>query len=259
MKILLTNDDGYRSEAYQLLGQALQKKHDVTMIAPEKNCSGIAHAFTLLEPLFSTDMQEVENSFELKQFSHLSGTPVDCVKFSLLEAMKDDLPDLVISGINYGANLACDVLYSGTVGAAVEAYVHGVSSIALSYKEHEFSKERVLEVIDWFLPFLDQIEAHMLEKPRLLNVNYPPVEPSKIKGVKACEVGTVGYRDFYDKRESPLGKTYFWLSGTMEEEKKNTLSDKYAVQHNYISVSPLKIDFTNYEEIQSLEGVLKKD
>ncbi|MCJ8347594.1 5'/3'-nucleotidase SurE [bacterium] len=257
MKILLTNDDGYRSEAYQLLGRELQKKHDVTMIAPEKNCSGIAHAFTLLEPLFETDMQEVENSFNLKEFSHLSGTPVDCVKFSLLEAMKDDKPDLIISGINYGANLACDVLYSGTVGAAVEAYVHGVSSIALSYKEHDFSKDRVLEMIDWFAPFLEQIKSHMLEKPRLLNINYPPVSKDKIQGVKVCEVGTVGYKDFYDKRVSPLGKTYFWLSGTMELEKENENSDKFAIQNNYISVSPLKIDFTNYEELDSLKSVLK--
>ncbi|PCJ20618.1 MAG: 5'/3'-nucleotidase SurE [Candidatus Cloacimonadota bacterium] len=257
MKILLTNDDGYRSEAYQLLGKELQKKHDVTMIAPEKNCSGISHAFTLLEPLFSTDMQEVENSFNLKQFSHLSGTPVDCVKFCLLETMKKDLPDLVISGINYGANLACDVLYSGTVGAAVESYIHGVSSIALSYKEHDFPKERVLEMLEWFTPFLDKIESHMLEKPRLLNINYPPVPKKEIRGVKACEIGTVGYKDFYDKRVSPLGKTYFWLSGVMEEEKENKNSDKYAIQHNYISVSPLKIDFTNYEELNSLKSVLK--
>lgn len=257
MRILLTNDDGYFTQAYQTLGMELQKNHDVIMISPEQNCSGISHAFTLRDPVFYTPVDEHKNPLGLDQFYSFSGTPVDCVKFCLLEMMKDDPPDLVISGINPGANMACDVLYSGTVAAAVEGWMNGVSSIAISHHSLTLSPIRIKEIIDWFLGFLEQNAQYLCSNHSLLNINYPDLSASEVRGVKVCSVGRRGYRDAYVERTSPSGRKYFWLTGELEAEDEPEDSDKRAVLDGFIAIAPMKIDYSDRHAMESLRSQLE--
>ena len=255
MKILLTNDDGFQSQSYQMLGLELQKHHDVIMISPERDCSGISHAFTLRDPLFVKKVPKHLNPLDLNNFYSFSGTPVDCVKFSLLNWMKEDAPDVVVSGINPGANMGCDVMYSGTVAAAMEASINGTPGIALSHHSLELTSQRIQEIIDWFLPKLELLAGFLKNRNRILNINYPDRSPSDLKGSKICTVGKLGYTDHYLKRTSPHGKEYFWLSGTMEIEGEEQSSDKVQVENGYIAISPLKIDFCDRDAFSELSEI----
>lgn len=252
MKILLTNDDGYRAEPYQRLGAELQKQHDVFLISPENNCSGISHAFTLTQPVFLRPMASHENPLGLKNFHAFSGTPVDCVKFSLVELFKDNPPDLVISGINHGANVGIDVLYSGTVAAAIEGYINGCSSIALSHYAFLIPNERILEIADWLNGFLEKSRDWLLEEKRILNINYPDCPRSELKGTRITRTGKHGFTNSYDRRSTPHGRDYYWLHGEMVFEGEVPDSDKKAMQDGYVSVTPLKIDYTDTEEMDQL-------
>ena len=255
MKILLTNDDGYQSLSYQLLANELQKIHEVVMVSPEKDCSGISHAFTLREPVFITKVKDHLNPLGLQNFYSFSGTPVDCVKFCLLEFLKDDMPDLVISGINPGANMGCDVMYSGTVAAAMEAWLNGVSGVAVSYHSLELKPQRVGEIVQWLIPQIERLAPFLSSKKRVLNINYPALPPDKILGEKITTVGSKGYSDSYMNRKSPHGRDYFWLTGTMNLDGEHSDADKVAVEEGYVSISPLQIDFTNRSEIEELQKI----
>lgn len=255
MKILLTNDDGFQSQSYQLLGMELQKNHDVVMMSPEKDCSGISHAFTLRDPVFLRKVPEHLNPLELKNFYSFSGTPVDCVKFCLLEWMKDDLPDLVISGINPGANMGCDVLYSGTVAAAIEASLNGTPGIAISHHGLELKSERIQQIIDWFEPKLALLNSFLADRTRIININYPDCAPENLRGTRVCNLGKLGYTDYYNKRTSPNGKDYYWLTGKMELDGEEAHCDKVQVENGYIAISPLKIDFCDRDAISELSEI----
>jgi 5'-nucleotidase len=252
VRILLTNDDGYFTEAYQILGLELQKHYDVTMISPEQNCSGISHAFTLREPVYYSAVESHKNPLGLENFYSFSGTPVDCVKFCLLEFMRDRPPDLVISGINPGANMACDVLYSGTVAAAIEGSINGCPSIAISYNSLELQSQRVQEVIDWFLSFLKAHEDYLMSSRALLNINYPALPKEKIQGVRVTRVGKRGYCDSYVRRVTPQGREYFWLTGELDSLDEPEDSDKRAVLDGYIAITPLKIDYSDDHGVENL-------
>jgi len=255
MKILLTNDDGFQSHSYQILGMELQKNHEVIMISPDKDCSGISHAFTLRDPVFLKKVPDHLNPLELNNFYSFSGTPVDCVKFCLLEWMKDDLPDVVISGINPGANMGCDVLYSGTVAAAIEASLNGTPGIALSHHGLELKSQRVHEIVDWFQPKLSLLSEFLKNKQRIININYPDLSHSEIKGARVCTIGKLGYTDFYNKRTAPSGKDYYWLTGKMELDGEDPQCDKVHVENGYIAISPLKIDFCDQDVIGELSEI----
>ncbi len=256
MRILLTNDDGYFTEAYQILGMELQKHHDVTLMSPEQNCSGISHAFTLRDPVFFTKIDEHKNPLGLENFYSFAGTPVDCVKFCLLEFMKETPPDLVVSGLNPGANVGCDVLYSGTVAAAMEATLNGCSGLALSYDSLAIPSPRVQDVVEWTLEFITKIEPYLKSGTRLININYPDRSKEDLKGQRICAVGQRGYTDSYVHRTSPHGNSYYWLTGEMCFEGEAETSDKMAIHEGYIAISPLKIDFTDPGQIKELQAQL---
>lgn len=260
MRILLTNDDGYRSEPYQRLGKALMESgHDVIMISPENNCSGISHAFTLLTPVTIRPVPAHENFLGNESFFSFSGTPVDCVKFSIVEFLRDKPVDLVISGINFGANMGTDVLYSGTVAAAIEGYVNGVSSIALSHYAHHIASDRLQDFITWTLKFIEDSKDYLCSGLRLLNVNFPDCEPGKVKGTRVTRTGRQGFTNFYEKRTSPVGRDYYWLHGKMQVSGEEENTDKVAVYQGYVSITPLKIDYTADRERQLLETFLHLD
>jgi len=257
VRILLTNDDSFQSEAYQMIGLALQEHHEVIMISPEEDCSGISSAFTLRKPVFQSPVPDHMNPLGLKNFYKFSGTPVDCVKFCLLEFLKENPPDVVVSGINPGANMACDVLYSGTVAAAMEAAVNGCSGIALSHHSLELKPGRIQEIIDWFLPTLDKLKDFTTGgEPKIININYPDKDKDEVLGERITRVGKTGYSDYYVKRTSPGGKDYYWLTGTIELEGEPEDSDKLCVESGYISISPLQLRFTCEEQRSVLERII---
>jgi 5'-nucleotidase len=257
LKILLANDDGYRSEAYQLLGKKLQEDgHEVFMIAPEQNNSGVSHALTLDRPVFFKKVRQGENPHGLQNFYYLSGTPVDCVKFGLTDVLRDNRPDLVISGMNYGANLATDVFYSGTVAAAFEGYLHGISSVAFSCFSFKPAFEGVEKAVEWFAGFLGLLIPFLTADLRLLNINYPDPACAEAKGVRICRLGKVGYCDSYEKRTCPSGREYHWLKGDISYDDEEADCDKIAVRDGFISVVPMRSGYDDFDAAQKLRTLL---
>jgi 5'-nucleotidase len=255
-RILLTNDDGYRARAFQILAAELQKDYEVVCVAPEQNSSGVSQALTLDRPLFFKQVPEVENPLGLREFYYLSGTPTDCVKFALVNHLTSEVPHLVVSGINKGANLACDVLYSGTVAATLEGFLQGVPGMAISSLDYNLSEERAKEVAIWFSRFLKVNLGYMLKSPSVWNINYPDCSPSEVKGVKVCRLGRTGFSDTYEQRVCPSGRKYFWLTGKIDLSKELPDCDKSHIQNHYITLAPLKTDLTDYEQLQSLKETL---
>jgi 5'-nucleotidase len=251
MRILITNDDGYHARGLAVLERiALAISEDVTVVAPAEEQSGKSRSLTLTEPF------RVRRHGD-KRFA-VRGTPTDCVMFALAEAMKDAKPDLVLSGVNRGGNLAEDVSYSGTVSAAMEGALAGIRSIALSqryaqagmgdrvsFDTAEAWGERVL------LPLLDTDWA-----PRtLVNVNFPPVAPDEVKGIRAVSQGLRDYgRVGLDKRMDPRGFPYYWLAMGRLPHTPEADTDLEAIEQGYVTVTPLHLDLTHRPSLDRLKA-----
>ncbi|WP_049756649.1 5'/3'-nucleotidase SurE [Chloroherpeton thalassium] len=244
-KILVTNDDGIDAEGIRVLAQSMQRIGDVTVVAPASPQSGMSHAMTLGRPL---RIQKVYKNKKLFGYS-VSGTPVDCVKVAMTHILKDR-PDLVVSGINYGSNTAINILYSGTIGAAVEGRIYEIPSIAFSlttYENADFSYAGKVA---------RQIAKKVLEKglpPRtLLSVNIPNVPESDIQGIVVTRQGRSCWQESMIEHHDPYGQPYYWLNGMMALYDDKLTDDEYAIRHNYVSVTPLRFDLTNYDFMESL-------
>jgi 5'-nucleotidase len=251
MRILLTNDDGYHARGLAVLERiAATISDDITVVAPAEEQSGKSRSLTLTEPFRVRRMGD-------KRYA-VRGTPTDCVMFALAEAMKDGKPDLILSGVNRGGNLAEDVSYSGTVSAAMEGALAGIRSIALSqrypqtgmgdrvsFDTAEAWGERVLR------PLLDLDWA-----PRtLVNINFPPVEPGEVKGIRAVSQGLRDYgRVGLDKRVDPRGFPYYWLAMARLPHTPEPDTDLEAIEHGYVTVTPLHLDLTHRASLEVLRG-----
>jgi 5'-nucleotidase len=247
MNILITNDDGINSAGLITLAQEMSKIADVTVVAPDRERSATAHAITMHKPL-RVEKVDIPNCKALGWM--INGTPSDCVKLAL-EALLDFTPDLVLSGINSGPNLGTDVIYSGTVSAAIEAALSGVPSIALSIAGHgnvrfdhaaNFTKKLCLEILDQEFP-----------KDSLLNVNIPSVEWEAMEGVAITHLGTIRYKNSFDRRVDPRGRVYYWLAGEVIDNIHDKGSDVWAVKNNYISITPILFDLTKYDIIETIK------
>lgn len=214
MKVLISNDDGIFALGIRTLANALVAAgHQVTVVCPDRERSATGHGLTLHKPL---RVEQVEGVFASAVTAWAcSGTPSDCVKLAL-DAILPAAPDFVISGINQGANLGTDVLYSGTVSAAMEGVLEGIPSIAISLTS--FSYQNFQPAANFAVHLMAQLERQPLHLPLLLNVNVPPVEASKISGAVVARQGIRRYFDQFDKRVDPRGKTYYWLAGEVMEE-----------------------------------------
>ncbi len=245
LKILLSNDDGVHAEGIRILAQALSKKAQVTIVAPDRNRSGASNSLTLEQPL---RVREID-----PQVYSVEGTPTDCVHFALNELMKDDLPDLVLSGINHGANLGDDVLYSGTVAAAMEGHFLGVQAIAFSLvgKQHFATAAHIA---------CQLVEQH-LNKPiptnRLLNVNVPDVAINELKGTQVTRLGARHHAEDMIKQKDPRGHDIFWLGPPGKEQDAGEGTDFHAIEHGFVSVTPLQVDLTAHESLQAMDRWLK--
>jgi 5'-nucleotidase len=245
MKILLTNDDGIFSKGIEALFTALSVDHEVTVVAPETEQSSIGHAVTWLDPL---RVKTVNRNGHYFGFS-LNGTPADCVKIAVSELM-DPPPEFVVSGINLGANVGVNLIYSGTVSAATEAAVLGIPSIAVSidaFKPVSFS------VATEFIPKLvAMVSREGLPAGVCLNVNIPDLPADKILGVRITKQGDYRIVEKYDRRVDPRKHVYYWLTNESVHRDEDPDADSFALASGYISVTPVHHDLTHYPMLARL-------
>ncbi len=248
MRILLTNDDGIRAPGLEVLeGIARQFTDDIWICAPDEEQSGMGHALTLTRPVRLRKHGE-------RRFS-VTGTPTDAVTMGLRKVM-DAQPDVILSGVNRGANLADDITYSGTVSAAIEGALAGVRSIALS---QVYSKEGLGEdvpfapAIEWGAKVLAPLLDTPLPKRTLVNVNFPPIPPSDIKGIRAVRQGFHDYsRGTVVEGRDPRGFHYYWFGLEAIEHTLDHGTDLEAIDEGYVSVTPLQLDLTHHASLGAL-------
>jgi 5'-nucleotidase len=246
MKILLTNDDGIQAVGMRALFRVLvDAGHDVTCVAPISEMSAVGHAVTMSMPLKVKRFRE--NGF---RGTGVSGTPADCVKLALGAIMRSDPPQLVVSGINAGANCGVDILYSGTVSAATESALMGLPSLAVSYDN--FRPESLDGPARYVAGFIERQPWSELPPRCVLNLNFPDMPVEQTKGLKVCRLTRAAYDDWYDKRVDPRGNEYYWLDGVIPPEKLSKDSDRFLVSHGYITLTPLKFEFTDVEAMNLL-------
>jgi 5'-nucleotidase len=242
MRILVTNDDGYMAAGIQALAGAAAVLGDVCVVAPDREQSATSHSLTLHYPL------RVRRAADGAQV--VDGTPTDCVMLAVGELL-EERPDFVLSGINHGANLGDDVLYSGTVAAAMEATILGIPAIAVSHcgKDHD-------RIGDWqevLGALLKQLVSRGdFPKETLLNVNLPPVRPHQVAGVRVTTLGRRAYVGSLTRASDPNGREYFWIGGGESRWWGGPDSDFRAIHENCISVTPLHLDLTNYKLLEDL-------
>jgi 5'-nucleotidase len=238
--ILITNDDGIMAPGILNLLEAVKDLGKCVVVAPDKPQSGMGHAITIGQPL---RLQPV-NIFAGIEAWQCSGTPVDCVKLAVDKVLHRK-PDICLSGINHGANHSINVIYSGTMSAAVEAAIESIPSAGFSLLDHsveaDFNGARKYARL-----VVEQMLRTKLDKHTVLNVNIPAVPLELIKGVKICKQAYAKYEEDFIERSDPNGKKYFWLTGEFVNFDKGRDSDVWALEHNYVSVVPVQFDLTNY-------------
>ncbi len=245
MKILLTNDDGIFSKGIEALFLALSVEHEVMVVAPETEQSAVGHAITFLNPL---RLKQVKRNGTLFGYA-LDGTPADCVKIALAQLIEPP-PQVVVSGINLGANVGVNVIYSGTVSAATEAAVLGVPSVAVSIDS--------FDTLDFSAAtqFISKLLRHMEKEPFppgvSLNVNVPDVPADQVKGVRITHQGTLRCVESYDRRVDPRNNEYYWLCNSAILEDRDPDSDSKAIAEHYISVTPIHHNLTHHPSLEVL-------
>lgn len=249
MRILVTNDDGIEAEGIQVLSACLSKISEVFVVAPERERSAAGHGITMHKPL---RVSEVKMKYFDKVGLALSGTPADCVKLAVEELM-DGPPDIIVSGINRGPNVGMDILYSGTVSAAIEGTISGYKSMAVSLDTGNISP--CYDDAALFAAKLTKIfYNNQIPENTLLNVNIPDVDWKEIKGVQMTRLGNRKYVDFVERRQDPRGRPYFWLSGKIDDNDGPPDSDTMALKGKFISISPVHLNLTNYAVMDQLSG-----
>lgn len=243
IKILVSNDDGIYANGIRTLVEHLCRRYRVYVAAPDRERSATGHALTLHKPL---RIDEVDIGLPVEKAFSVTGTPSDCVKIAL-NALLDagDKPDIVVSGINHGPNLGCDVLYSGTVSAALEGAIHGLPSIATSLVNGYEKMADFSYGADFITDFIPKVLETQLPPRTILNINIPAVPMMDVPGIKLTELGTRMYTDTYEKRIDPRGQVYYWLAGEIVETGESPESDVEAIRNNLISVTPVHFDMTN--------------
>ncbi len=252
MRILLTNDDGIYSEGIQVLRKQLEKIAKVTIIAPDRERSTIGHAMTLRKPL---RINEVNINGDYLGYS-IDGTPVDCVIMGLLEIMKNSKPDMVVSGINRGPNLGDDIIYSGTVSAAMEGAMRNVPSLAVSIAAYENFKFESAALVTKNI--VSHLIKNNLPSNLILNINVPNIDYDKIEGIVVTRHGKRVYQDEIKIIHDPQGTTHYWLGGDLPEGKIEPDTDFEAIYHHKVSITPLSLDLTDYNNMPKVKDWVKK-
>lgn len=245
--ILVTNDDGITAPGLRALIEVMGHLGEVVVVAPDKPQSAMGHAITINNVLHINRISCPESS--ITEYS-CSGTPADCVKMATSEIL-DRRPDLCVSGINHGSNASINVIYSGTMSAAVEAAIEGVPAIGFSLCD--FSWEANFEPVKKYIKKLaTAVLQHKLPDGVLLNVNFPNHEKIPIKGIKICRQAKAQWIEKFDKRRSPMGKDYYWLTGEFINQDHGQDTDIFALENGYVSVVPVQFDLTAHHALQLL-------
>ena len=245
MRILLSNDDGYFAPGLHELASVLGTIADITVVAPERDRSGASNSLTLDRPL---KLARGQNGFY-----HINGTPTDCVHMAVT-GLLDHLPHMVVSGINHGANMGDDTIYSGTVAAATEGYLLGIPSIAVSLatksEKHFNTAARVA------LELVKQFQAKPASEPFLLNVNVPDLPYDALKGREVTRLGKRHKAEPIVKSQNPRGETVYWVGAAGGEQDAGEGTDFFAVNAGRVAITPLQIDLTHYAQLDSLKAWL---
>ena len=247
--ILVTNDDGISAPGVRTLISVMNEIGDVVVVAPDSPQSGMGHAITLDSTIYC-DAVTIDEGLQLEY--RCSGTPADCVKMAISEILNKK-PDLCVSGINHGANSSINVIYSGTMSAAIEAGIEGIPAIGFSLLDYSWNanfeglkkhiKTLAMEVLQNGLP--DGV---------VLNVNFPKLKEKEFKGIKICRQARANWVEEFDKRINPQGKEYYWLTGKFVNMDHGEDTDVWALENEYISVVPVSLDLTAHHFIQNLNS-----
>jgi 5'-nucleotidase len=245
--ILVTNDDGISAPGLRNLIRVMNTLGDVLVVAPDSPQSGMGHAITINSTLRCTkvtldDGPQTEYS--------CSGTPADCVKMGVHEILKRK-PDLCVSGINHGSNSSINVIYSGTMSAAVEAGIEGISAIGFSYLDYDWEAD-FSQITDFIRRIAKSALTNGIPEGVVLNVNLPKLQKNEIKGIRICRQAMANWVEEFDKRKDPTGKEYYWLTGKFVNEDKGEDTDEWALENGYVSVVPVHFDMTAHHSIQKL-------
>ncbi|RDK89088.1 5'/3'-nucleotidase SurE [Marinirhabdus gelatinilytica] len=248
--ILVTNDDGITAPGIRALIEVMNTLGDVCVVAPDSPQSGMGHAITINDTLYCDKIQ-VHKDEQQQEYS-CSGTPVDCVKLAVNEILKRK-PDLCVSGINHGSNSSINVIYSGTMSAAVEAGTQGIPSIGFSLLD--YSLDANFEPVKKYVKQIaEECLKNSMPKGVVLNVNFPKASAKELKGIKVCRQANAHWIENFDKRTNPLGREYYWLTGEFVNEDKGEDTDEWALANNYVSVVPVQFDLTAHHAIQDINS-----
>ncbi len=246
--ILVTNDDGITAPGIRTLIKVMLKIGDVVVVAPDSPQSGMGHAITVSDTLYCK--QEHIDKGPQKEYS-TSGTPADCVKLAIHELL-DRKPDLCVSGINHGSNASINVIYSGTMSAAIEAGIEGIPAIGFSFCD--FAWDIDFEKLETHIETITrQALKHTMPKGVVFNVNFPKTE-THFKGIKVCRQAKGNWIEKFDKRKSPYGREYYWLAGEFTNLDTGKDTDEWALANGYISIVPTQFDLTAHYYIEQLNS-----
>jgi 5'-nucleotidase len=247
MKILISNDDGYFAPGLNILAEHLAKIAEITVVAPERNRSGASNSLTLDRPL---SVKKASNGF-----FYVNGTPTDCVHIALTGLMSE-MPDMVISGINDGANMGDDTIYSGTVAAAMEGYLLDIPSFAVSMSQHNATNfESAARVA---VELVQQYQKTGFASPTLLNINVPDVPYEQLKGKVITRLGKRHKAEPVIQLKTPRNETVYWVGAAGQPNDGGEGTDFYAVANNFVSISPIQVDLTKYSQMQEMNDWLSK-
>ncbi len=245
MQILISNDDGYFSPGLACLAQHLSAVADVVVVAPERDRSGASNSLTLSRPL---NLRRAPSGFY-----YVDGTPTDCVHLAVT-GMLDTQPDMVVSGINSGANMGDDTIYSGTVAAATEGFLLGIPSIAVSLTGHEqVNYETAARVV---VELVQRFQAEQHSQPWLLNVNVPDIPYAQLQGIQVTRLGKRHKAEPVVKSSNPHGQPVYWVGAAGKAQDAGEGTDFYAIAQGRVSVTPLQIDLTQYSQLDAVRNWL---
>jgi 5'-nucleotidase len=245
--ILVTNDDGITAPGIRTLVEVMSELGDVVVVAPDKPQSAMGHAITINNTLY---LNRISPEGALVTEYSCSGTPVDCVKMAVSEIL-DRRPDLCVSGINHGSNSSINIIYSGTMSAAVEAGIEGIPAIGFSLDDFDWNAD-FIPAKPFVKKIASQVLKHGLPEGVLLNVNFPKRKSGEINGIKICRQAKALWVEKFDKRKSPQGRDYYWLTGEFVNQDQGNDTDEWALANGYISLVPVQFDMTAHHAMQQL-------
>tara|TARA_B110000003_G_C16614948_1_gene520956 strand:+ start:462 stop:1235 length:774 start_codon:yes stop_codon:yes gene_type:complete len=252
--ILVTNDDGISAPGIRNLIRIMNDFGDVIVVAPDGPQSGMGHAITI-EATLRCDKVVIDKGPQIEYAC--SGTPVDCVKLAVNHLI-DRKPDLLVSGVNHGSNSSINVIYSGTMSAAVEGALEGMPAIGFSLLDYAHNSD-FTEAEIYIRKVTESVLKNGMDRGVCLNVNIPKIKDESIKGIKVCRQANANWEEEFEERVDPKGRTYYWLTGKFVNYDKGTDTDEWALANHYVSVVPVQFDVTAYPSISTLNKILSNE